>query len=379
MSRWPRPPVWLVAAALVLGLWLALIYLPLFFGHFPRTIDALDFGLYYVGAKVGLHDGWSHIYDLGRQREFFLQARPGDVFDWRRYFVSPPPAAWLVVPLAVLPLDLAFWIWSGVGAAAFLALGWLAAPARGLARIVVVAAGATLYPVLLAVQNGNLALLMGAACLLGWVLLVRGHRTLAGLALALLAIKPQVAVLVPVALLVAGEVRVGVVAIAAMSVLAAVSLATLGADGAAQLRSDLAQESGRAANLLWTLRLVAPAPLAAILQAAALVAALLAAWRARARPAAVETAFAAGIAGTLLAAPYHNATDFLALVPAAWLLLRSGGRLRWAWAGFGVLACYAAAALGPWPVLLFAAGLLALCYGGGVAGTMTTRPEASEV
>ena len=171
----------------------------------------------------------------------------------------------------------------------------------------------------------------------------------------------------------------GVVAIAAMSVLAAVSLATLGADGAAQLRSDLAQESGRAANLLWTLRLVAPAPLAAILQAAALVAALLAAWRARARPAAVETAFAAGIAGTLLAAPYHNATDFLALVPAAWLLLRSGGRLRWAWAGFGVLACYAAAALGPWPVLLFAAGLLALCYGGGVAGTMTTRPEASEV
>lgn len=379
----PRPPLWLFAAALLLVLWLALFYVPLFFGRFPGTIDPLDFALYYVGAEVGLRHGWAHVYDLALQERYFELVRPGDLFDWHRYFVSPPPVAWLVAPLTSLPLDAAYWVWTAGSTAAFIAFGWAAAPGRALARGVVLLAGAGLYPVLLAVQNGNVALLVGAGALLGWWLLRHGRPGWAGVTLALLALKPQVAGLVPLALLLAGRRRTFLAAAAAAGALALASLATLGADGFGQLRADLAQESGRAANLLWTLRVLAPAPVALALQLLAAAAALLAAWSARRRPDAVEVAFAAGIAGTLLAAPYHNASDYLAVVPATWLLLRAGrGRLGWAWAAFGLLACYAAAPLGPLPLIVFTAGLLALCYrrgdGEGVGGAITTRPERSE-
>jgi hypothetical protein len=381
-TRTARPPLWLAAAALLLALWLALFYLPLFFAGFPHTIDALDFALYYVGAQVGLHDGWAHLYDLARQQAFFVLVRPGDAFDWRRYFVSPPPVAWLVAPLTALPLDAAYWAWTVASAAAFLALGWVSAPGRGLARAVLMVAGAGLYPVLLAVQSGNVALLVAAAVLLGWWLLRGGHPVWAGVALALLALQQQVAGLVPPTLLLVGQRRTFVACAAAAAALALVSLATLGGDGLTQLRADLAQESGRSANLLWTLQLLAPPVVALALQLVSAALALGAAWRARHHPRAVELAIAAGVAGTLLAAPYHNASDFAALVPATWLLLRAGAgaRLAWAWAGFGFLACYAAAPLGPWPILVYTVGLLGLCYRPGVGEGVatTTRAGATE-
>ena len=382
-STRPRPSRRLFAAGLLLTLWLALFYVPLFFAQFPHPIDSLDFALYYVGAEIGLRHGWAHVYDLGLQQQFFAAVRPGDLFDWRRYFVSPPPVAWLVAPLTALPLEAAYWAWTAVSTSAFLAFGWAAAPGRGPGRAVLLLAGAGLYPVLLAVQNGNVALLVGASALLGWWLLHRGRPVWAGVALAGLALKPQVAGLVPLALLLAGHRRTFVAFAVSAGALAMVALATLGPEGIGQLRSALALESGRDANLRWTLALVAPAPIATGLQAVAVAAALLAAWRARGSAHAVEIAFLAGIAGTLLAAPYHNAADFLAIVPATWLLLRTGpGRLGWAWAAVGFLACYAAAALGPLPLIVFTAGLLALGYrrgeGDGEGVATTTRAGASE-
>jgi len=152
-----RPPIWLAAYLLVLLIWLLGLYLPLFFGGFPGLIDSLDFSYYYAAARIGLEHGWSHIYDLQLQQQVFAQLHPYDVFDWRRYFVSPPPVAWLVAPLTLLPLAPAFWIFAGISATAFAATGWLVTPGRGIARLALFLTVACTYPVLIAIQTGQVS------------------------------------------------------------------------------------------------------------------------------------------------------------------------------------------------------------------------------
>ena len=64
----------------------------------PLRRDILDNDLtfVYIGARIGLEQGWSHIYSLALQHDLFLQLRPhGDFNDGAR-FISPPPFAWLV-------------------------------------------------------------------------------------------------------------------------------------------------------------------------------------------------------------------------------------------------------------------------------------------
>jgi hypothetical protein len=79
----------------------------------------------------------------------------------------------------------------------------------------------------------------------------------------------------------------------------------------------------------------------------------------------------AGILGTLLAAPYHNPSDFAILAPAAWLYLRSGVRVwHHAWLVVGLLATYLAAGFGPGLLLVFTLGWLGLL----VADTQTRQP-----
>ena len=97
--------------------------------------------------------------------------------------------------------------------------------------------------------------------------------------------------------------------------------------------------------------------------------ALLVAWWHRRRG--LELVMVAGILGTLLAAPYHNPSDFAILAPAAWLYLRSGVRVwHHAWLVVGLLATYLAAGFGPGLLLVFTLGWLGLL----VADTQTRQP-----
>ena len=366
-----RPPIWLAAYTVVLVIWLVGLYLPLFFSAFPHPIDSLDFSNYYAAARIGLEHGWSRIYDLGLQQQVFYQLHPAnDVFDWRRYFVSPPPVAWLVAPLTLLPLVPAFWTFAGLSAVAFGAAGWLAVPGRGIGRVALFLTAACVFPVLIAIQTGQVTPLIAAATVLAWWLARRGHQVLAGLVLVLLVLKPQVAILVPAAMLIAGQRRLFVTWLAGAGAITLVSVASLGGQGLEQLRADLSLEQGQAANLAWTLAgLFGSGPMALGLGLVCGGIALLVAWWHRRRG--LELVMVAGILGTLLAAPYHNPSDFAILAPAAWLYLRSGVRVwHHAWLVVGLLATYLAAGFGPGLLLVFTLGWLGLL----VADTQTRQP-----
>jgi alpha-1,2-mannosyltransferase len=364
-----RPPIWLAAYTLILAIWLAGLYLPLFFASFPTPIDSLDFSNYYAGARIGLEHGWSRIYDLGLQQQAFYQLHPAnDIFDWRRYFVSPPPVAWLVAPFSVLPLVPAFWIFAGVSAIAFGATGWLATPGRGIGRVALFLTAACVFPVLIAIQTGQITPLIAAATVLAWWLTRSGREVLAGVVLVAVALKPQVAVLVPAAMLIAGHRRLFVAWLAGASALVVVSLVSLGGDGLGQLQTALRMEQGQGANLAWTMAgLVGQGPQALGLELIGGALALsLAYWH---RRRGLELVFVAGIVGTLVAAPYHNPSDFAVLAPATWLYLRIGVRpWQWAWLALGLVATYAAAGFGPDLLLIFVLGWLGLL----IADTQTT-------
>ncbi|GAC1509936.1 MAG: hypothetical protein NVS1B3_12320 [Candidatus Dormibacteraceae bacterium] len=355
-----RPPLWLAAYTVILLVWLVGLYLPLFFASFPKPIDSLDFGNYYAAARIGLEHGWSQIYDLDLQQQFFSALHPGGaVFDWSVYFISPPPVAWLIAPFSLLPLVPAFWTFAALSAIALCVCGWLATPGQGLSKLALFLTAACTYPVLIAIQTGQVTPLIAAATLLSWWLAKRGMHVAAGLVLVLLVLKPQVAILVGPAMMLAGERKLFATWLAGAAALTVLSVLIVGGHGLDQLRNALAQEQGKTANLVWTLAgVVGPGFLSAGLQVASAAIAGLAAWRHRRS---LELVMVAGMLGTLLAAPYHNPSDFAILAPAAWLYIRAGIPLwYWAWLGVGVLGTYMAAGFGPILLLVFTAGWLAL-------------------
>jgi hypothetical protein len=359
-ARAKPPPLWLAAYTIVLAIWLFGLYLPLFFAGFPKLIDSLDFSYYYAAARIGLEHGWNRIYDLDQQRQVFYQLHPSsDLFDWKRYFVSPPPVAWLVAPFTLLPIVPAFWTFASLSVLAFAVCGWMAAPGRGLAKLALFVTTACVYPVLIAIQTGQVTPMISAATLLAWLLARRGLHVAAGLVLALLVLKPQVAILVAPAMLLAGERRMFLTWVAGAGTLAAVSALTVGGHAIDQLRVILTLEQRESANQIWTLAdLVGPGPLSVALGLACALLAFVAAWRHRRS---LELVVVAGILGSLLAAPYHNPSDFAILAPAVWLYVRAGmPAWHWAWLAVGLIGTYLAAGFGPALLLVFTLGWLGL-------------------
>src|SRR5260370_40466517 len=62
-----------------------------------------DFTFYYAAARIGLLDGWPHIYDLQLQQAYLDALGSGiHIAELARY-ISPPPVAWAAASLTVLP------------------------------------------------------------------------------------------------------------------------------------------------------------------------------------------------------------------------------------------------------------------------------------
>jgi alpha-1,2-mannosyltransferase len=113
----------------------------------------------------------------------------------------PPTALLLVYPLAFLPYlwSLAFWL--AVGAAGYLTAMW-----RILPRALTLWAGLAYPAVLLTIGHGQNGLMTTG--LLGWgLLLLPRHRPTAGIFFGILGFKPQLVLLVPVALIAGGQWR----------------------------------------------------------------------------------------------------------------------------------------------------------------------------
>ncbi|MGH7902818.1 MAG: glycosyltransferase family 87 protein [Candidatus Dormibacteraceae bacterium] len=334
--------------------WLTLIDLRYSFGDFPKAPDPNDFSLYYDGARIGLVHGWSHIYDLAFQRvQFIATHAPGDEFSWKTLYVTPPPVAWLVAPLARLPLTVAYDIWVLLNAALYAVAGWLAIPGNRLRKLAILLVGATAYPVLYALKMGQIVPLAAGSVILAWSLLKRDRQVAAGLVLLAVLLKPQVAILCPLILIFTGHRRALVAWTLGALGLAVASALTLGSAGLAQYAAALGVESPHLGNQTYTLAaLLGAGPLARTVELACGGVALVAAWRHRRS---LELALVAGLLGSYLASPYHHDSDLFALVVAAWLYLGSEAP-RWQWAGAAALlvTMIGLPHLGPAPVLLLA-------------------------
>jgi alpha-1,2-mannosyltransferase len=361
--RLPSRSTLLFALGVVALWWLVLVTTPLWFNTFPRQSLPADFQLYFSAARIGLEHGWSHIYDFGLQRTEFFRVHPAtDTFDAQTLFVSAPPMAWLIAPLAAtVPYPVAYWVFAGLLAAAFAVTAWWVTPGSWVAKAAVVLAGATTYPVLICIHMGQVALLVGVAVVAAWALLRRGHQVAAGLALSVIFLKPQVAYLVPIALLAWGAWRAVAVSAGVAAVLTAISVLSLGGAGVAELTHLLSIENQNLDNQIWTPAiLTGPGVPAYAIEAVAAVVALAVAFLSRRRrdP---GTAIGAGLVGSLLAAPYHHGADAFCLVAAFLIALnQKPSRLLAAWMAFGAAAALLEPPTGPLPLLIFAAGWLLL-------------------
>ena len=327
----------------------------------PIRRDALDsdLTLVYVGARIGLEHGWSHIYSLDLQQQLFAQLRPGAPFGDGERFLSPPPLAWLIVPLSVLGPAGAFYAWSTLSLAALAAAWWLAAPGAGPARALWLLGALAWYPLLYSLSLGQPAMLVLLAVAACWRLAEVGKPYLAGAALGLAAVKPQLSLVLPLVLLVAGRWRIAAAWAVTTAILAGLSVIVIGPQGLGDYRSLLTEAQTIPNNRYFTLAYVLGPGVLSYLAAAGVVGVGLVGAHLN-REAALARLFALGLITTALGATYWHLQDFTILALAAWLFWRdTPPAWQRLWLLVVVAACELAWPISPLPVLVTVAVWLA--------------------
>jgi hypothetical protein len=294
-----------------------------------------DFVNYWAGARAAAAGQASLPYDL-HNFYAFEQATTGAGSEFK-YYSYPPIAMLLTLPLALLPFVPALVAWIGVGTAWCVALLCRLLPWRE-AVVAMLAAPAALLN-LVSGQNGCFT----AGLFAGGLMVLQRRPLLAGFCFGCLAYKPQMAVLVPVALLAGRQWRAVVAAGVTVAVLGLASLAFCGVDAwAGFLRQAALQrhllEYGtsfwhRMPTVFTAMRVLgATIPTAYVAQVVSGILAVLAVarlWRSRA---AFEVKAAVLTVATFLATPYAWDYDAVVLLFAAAWLGRAGlrdGFLAW--------------------------------------------------
>jgi len=291
----------------------------------PLRADILDndLTLVFIGARIGLEHGWSHVYSLTLQHDLFAQLRPHAAFNDGERFVSPPPFAWVVAPLSVFGAAGATYAWLAISLGALVAAWWLAAPGASPKRALWLPGALAWYPVLYGLSLAQPDLVILGLAAVGWRLAESGRPYLAGLVLGLSVIKPQLLLLLPLVLLCAGRWKIVATWAAAAIVMAAASLWLIGAQGLHDYESLLSEAQHVANNRYFTLAFVlGPGVLSYLGQGVVVVAAAVGAYLNRHEGNA--RIFAVGIVATALGATYWHLQDFTVLVLAAWLFWREG-------------------------------------------------------
>jgi alpha-1,2-mannosyltransferase len=285
-----------------------------------------DFRLAYAAATVGIRSGYSHLYDLGAQKLAIESL--GSSFN-AQPFISPPPLAWLATPLLALPFEAALIVWTILLVAALGVTWYVLAPGSGLARAAHLVLLLGVFPVAFGVMVGQPGAWVAAAVATSWWLMRRDRPVWAGVVLSLIVLKPQLALLVPLCLLVSGHARTFGGWLVATFLIGLVALILLGPEGVARYRDVLAQTQTPDWDITRRYSISGPlglGPILTVTQVAVVVVTLLAAWRRRGSG--PELPMAAGIVGSLLATPYLGFQDFLMLIVAGWLVVR-GGATTW--------------------------------------------------
>jgi hypothetical protein len=332
-----------------------------------------DFTFYAAAAKIGLADGWSSIYDLSlQQAQLDAMGSRITIAELARY-ISPPPVAWLALPFTALPYEVAYWIWSALLLTALVATWWLAAPGGGRARLIFLAAAVGWLPVIYGLQLGQPGIFVALGVAASYALLKAKRPLWAGIALGALALKPQLAFLVPAALLFARHDRAfagSVLSLGALAVLSALALGTSGlADYQARLNFAASVPVNRDLTLAYFL---GAGSMTRVVEVAIGLWSLVLAYRTRGRG--VEWLYACALVGGMLATPYMHLDDLAMVGLAAWLLLRSeSSAVTWIYALVAVLTIEGEPFWGPAPVVLVELGALALL------SVAAFRPEPAPV
>ncbi len=317
----------LARASLVLGVAYGIYYLaPGRFISYLRQPRSTDFALYYRDARIGIEYGWSHMYDIMYQVRTTQQVMPITRDAPDAGSLSIPLLTWLAAPFAMLPLPVGFVLWEVLIAACLAGTFWLVAPIRGRRSLALhLVLWLFFAPLGFAFALGQSTALVALSVAAAARLLRSGREWSAGAVLGIALIKPQLVILVPLCLLVGGHWRAGLALAAFVLAMIAATLVTVSLAGVAELVTRIVHASQSPST--W---LVIPyaAPIAYLaglpkLLAAAAVALVTAAsaWRQRMSS---DRMIAAGIIGSLLAAPYLHLQDLLLLAVAGSLLLAAG-------------------------------------------------------
>jgi hypothetical protein len=315
-QTWLRVGLAVTAVALVLSAW----YHPMHIGGG----FSIDFHTYLAAARVGLQSGWTHLYD---QALVSVEQQRLVPTLWSQPFLSPPGVAWLVTPLTPFPYWVAYWVWAVFTFAAFAAaLAW-AGVSTGTGRWIAVLGALAPWWVLHAVSVGQVVPLVAAGVVVAWRLLREKRDVAAGIVLAAVLLKPNTAILAPFALFAAGRYRAFAAWVGAGGVIALIALATMGIDGiSAYVGQLLAPLPSGADSLTFKGALGVEGVAATVLRVVAVTIVLLAAYRLRSSP---GLAMAAGIVGTLIAAPYLHGSDLCLLSAGAWIVWEERTALAW--------------------------------------------------
>jgi hypothetical protein len=306
----------LVAAAILVAIWQDFLNRP--------EPQGIDYHTYLAAARVGLEQGWSHIYDQARVDAMQRLLVPGQK---SQPFLSPPTDAWLVVPLIPLTYLTSYWLWAALTFAAYvLALAW-SSTGSGLSRWLPVAAAVAPWWVLHGVRVGQVVPLVAAGVVVAWRLLRENHNVAAGFALSVVLLKPNTAFMVPLVVLVAGRYRAFATFVAVAVVVAGVALLTLGIGGATDYVTQLRGPLPSGADSLTLERALGVGHnIATAVRVVIVTATLVAAFRLRESPGLV---ISVGILGSLLATPYLHASDLCLLAVAAWIVWQVRPAIAW--------------------------------------------------
>ncbi len=284
----------------------------------------IDFHTYLAAALVGLQHGWSLIYDQDLVAAAQKQLVPEQI---AQPFLSPPTDAWLTAPLTPLPYWVAYWTWAALNLVAFAtSLVW-ASQSRGIERWLYAAAALAPWWVVHALNLGQVAPLVATGAIAATRLARERKDVAAGVALSLLYLKPNTALLVPLALLAAGRYRAFASWAVAGAAIGAITVLSMGPEGVAayvaQLRGGLPEGAG---NLTVEGAFGVTGAAATALRILIAGVTLVTAYRLRRSPGLV---IAAGSVGSLLVVPYLHGSDLCLLSAAAWIVWEE--MTGWGW------------------------------------------------
>lgn len=303
------------------------------FGGSPDYVLGGDFVAFWSAARETLNGNLAGLYAPDGLANAIAAHRPEAVVEgltWQ----YPPHASLIFAPIGLLPFEMAFVLWSWLGIAAFaLVLG--TSGVRGHALIALIAT----IPVLIVLNTGQNALFTASLMLLA-VFHAKARPVLAGIAAALLTMKPQLGILLPVLFLAGGHWRAfGAAALGSLALWGGSALLLGAATWAAFFEflgvvsgsvSDGAMPLYKMVNVYAAARLAwVPEALAVLLAGLAYLAAIAAlVWTCR-KIDDPTWRYAVLASATLLTAPYSMYYELVLLVPAVWFVARRAYAAGW--------------------------------------------------